>query len=88
FARSKTSKILRTLKDKALIEQEAGESDKRELVTQLSQKGLMFLQRAESSNHNMADIIAADMSQGEIVIFTELCNRVAALLYAQTPMLD
>ncbi|CDL86070.1 MarR family winged helix-turn-helix transcriptional regulator [Xenorhabdus cabanillasii] len=86
FTRSKTSKILRSLKDKELIEQEAGESDKRELVTKLSQKGLMFLQRAESSNHNMADIVAANMSQGEIAIFTELCNRATDLLYAQTPI--
>ncbi|PHM26162.1 MarR family winged helix-turn-helix transcriptional regulator [Xenorhabdus budapestensis] len=84
FTRSKTSKILRSLKDKELIEQEAGESDKRELVTKLSQKGLMFLQRVESSNHNMADIVVANMSQGEIAIFTELCNRAADLLCAQT----
>ncbi|MDE9453196.1 MarR family winged helix-turn-helix transcriptional regulator [Xenorhabdus bovienii] len=86
FTRSKTSKILRSLKEKELIEQESGENDKRELVTRLSHKGLMFLQRAELSRHNMADIVASRMSQGEIAIFTELCNRASDLLYAETPV--
>ncbi|CDG89769.1 MarR family winged helix-turn-helix transcriptional regulator [Xenorhabdus bovienii] len=86
FTRSKTSKILRSLKEKELIEQESGENDKRELVTRLSHKGLMFLQRAELSRHNMADIVASSMSQGEIAIFTELCNRASDLLYSETPV--
>ncbi|WP_332460371.1 hypothetical protein [Xenorhabdus lircayensis] len=77
--------MLRSLKGKELIEQESGENDKRELVTRLSQKGLMFLHCAESSRHNMADIVESKMSQGEIAIFTELCNRAADLLYSQTP---
>ncbi|OTA21797.1 MarR family transcriptional regulator [Xenorhabdus beddingii] len=84
FTRSKISKILRSLKDKELIEQEFGENDKRELATKLSQKGLMFLHNAELSRHNMADIVASNMSNGEIAIFTELCNRAADLLYEQT----
>ncbi|BET96119.1 MarR family transcriptional regulator [Xenorhabdus taiwanensis] len=88
FTRSKISKTLRLLKDKELIKQEAGENDKRELVTKLSPKGLKFLQRAESSRHNMADIVASNMSQGEIALFTELCHRAADLLYAQTPIRD
>ncbi len=45
----------------------------------------MFLHCAESSRHNMADIVESKMSQGEIAIFTELCNRAADLLYSQTP---
>ncbi|MDC9583182.1 MarR family transcriptional regulator [Xenorhabdus sp. PR6a] len=88
FTRSKMSKILRLLKDKEFIEQETGENDKRELVTKLSPKGLAFLQRVESSRHNMADIVVSNMSQSEIALFTELCHRAADLLYAQTPLRD
>ncbi len=88
FTRSKMSKILRLLKDKEFIEQEVGENDKRELVTKLSSKGLTFLQKVESSRHNMADIVESNMSQGEIALFTELCHRAADLLYAKTPLRD
>ncbi|MBS9436144.1 MarR family transcriptional regulator [Photorhabdus noenieputensis] len=88
FTRSKMSKILRLLKDNEFIKQETGENDKRELVTKLSPKGLMFLQRVESNRHNMADIVESNMSQSEIAIFTELCHRAADLLYAQTLIND
>ncbi|AOM41013.1 MarR family transcriptional regulator [Xenorhabdus hominickii] len=88
FARSKMSKILRLLKDNEFIKQETGKNDKREMVTKLSPKGLMFLQRVESNRHNMADIVESNMSQGEIAIFTELCHRAADLLYAQTLIND
>ncbi|NHB94076.1 MarR family transcriptional regulator [Photorhabdus cinerea] len=88
FTRSKMSKILRLLKDNEFIKQETGENDKRELVTKLSPKGLMFLQRVESNRHNMADIVASNMSQSEIAIFTELCHRAANLLYTQTLIND
>ncbi|PHM33113.1 MarR family winged helix-turn-helix transcriptional regulator [Xenorhabdus innexi] len=88
FTRSKTSKILRSLKDKELIKQESGENDKRELVTQLSPKGLVFLQRTEASTHSMADIVTSHMSQGEIAIFTELCHRAADLLSEKTTIRD
>ncbi|PHM67591.1 putative regulator PapX protein [Xenorhabdus stockiae] len=84
FTRSKTSKILRSLKDKELVKQESSEHDKRELLTKLSPKGLVFLQRTEASKCNMADIVTSHMSQGEIAIFTELCHRAADLLSANT----
>ncbi|WP_340608440.1 MarR family winged helix-turn-helix transcriptional regulator [Xenorhabdus bharatensis] len=88
FTRSKTSKILRSLKDKDLVKQESGENDKRELLTKLSPKGLVFLQRTEASRHNMADIVTSHMSQGEIALFTELCHRAADLLSTNTPVRD
>ncbi|MCC8375719.1 MarR family transcriptional regulator [Photorhabdus sp. HUG-39] len=88
FTRSKMSKILRLLKDNEFIKQETGENDKREMVTKLSPKGLMFLQRVASNRHNMADIVESNMSKDEIAIFTELCHRAADLLYAQTLIED
>ncbi|MDR0218146.1 MAG: MarR family transcriptional regulator [Enterobacteriaceae bacterium] len=84
FTRSKISKILKLLKDKELIQQEAGKYDKREQVTRLSPKGLTFLQRADSSRRDMADIVASKMSPGEIALFTEFCQRTTDLLSAQT----
>lgn len=55
FARSKMSKILRMLKDKHFVEQESAESDKREMLTRITEKGIEFLNSAESSRRIMAE---------------------------------
>ncbi|CAI0978123.1 MarR family transcriptional regulator [Serratia proteamaculans] len=81
FARSKMSKILRTLKDAGFVEQMSGESDKREMLTRLAAKGVDFLNEAESTRHLMAEQVAACMSPGEIAIFTELCMRATNVLH-------
>lgn len=81
FARSKMSKILRMLKDQQFVEQESGESDKREMLTRITEKGIEFLNSAESSRRIMAEQVASCMSQGEVAIFTELCARAANVLH-------
>ncbi|SJN60079.1 MarR family protein [Vibrio ruber DSM 16370] len=81
FARSKMSKILRTLKDEQFVEQVSGESDKREMLTRLTEKGFNFLNAAESSRSLMAEQVASCMSPGEVAIFTELCSKAANVLY-------
>ncbi|MEQ5193078.1 MarR family transcriptional regulator [Klebsiella sp. CTHL.F3a] len=81
FARSKMSKILRMLKDKHFVEQESAESDKREMLTRITEKGIEFLNSAESSRRIMAEQVASCMSQGEIAIFAELCARAANILH-------
>jgi DNA-binding MarR family transcriptional regulator len=80
FARSKMSKILRMLKDKHFVEQESAESDKREMLTRITEKGIEFLNSAESSRRIMAEQVASCMSQSEIAIFAELCARAANIL--------
>lgn len=80
FARSKMSKILRSLKDQQFVEQAPGNSDKREMLTQLTEKGAKFLKTAEANRHLMAEQVASSMSPGEIAIFTELCVKAASAL--------
>ncbi|MFI8415862.1 MarR family transcriptional regulator [Serratia sp. NPDC078593] len=80
FARSKMSKILRALKDTGFVEQMSGENDKREMLTKLTEKGVNFLNEAESARHSMARQVASCMSPGEIAIFTELCMKAAHVL--------
>ena len=81
FVRSKMSKILRTLKDAGFVEQMSGESDKREMLTRLTAKGVDFLNEAEYTRHSMAEQVASCMSPGEIALFTELCMRAAHVLH-------
>ena len=81
FARSKMSKVLRMVQVKPCVELESGERDKRVMRTRITEKGIEFLNSAESSRRIMAEQVASCMSQGEIAIFAELCARAANILH-------
>lgn len=81
MSRSVTSKNLRVLKDKQLIEQTARQEDRREQTTSLTEKGRELLARAAKSRREAADIAASILTPGEQSIFGELCQKVAEALY-------
>ncbi|GMX63692.1 hypothetical protein Elgi_02930 [Paenibacillus elgii] len=80
MSRPATSKNLRVLKDKQLIEQTAREQDRREQTTSLTDSGRAFLERAASSRREAAEIAASVLTPGEQSIFAELCQKIAAAL--------
>ncbi|WP_225999905.1 MarR family winged helix-turn-helix transcriptional regulator [Paenibacillus sp. BJ-4] len=79
-SRSSTSKILRMLKDKQLIQQTEGQQDRREQTTAITNKGQEFLAGASQSRNEAAEIAASILTKGEQAIFAELCHKVAAAL--------
>ncbi|SCW79492.1 DNA-binding transcriptional regulator, MarR family [Paenibacillus tianmuensis] len=80
MSRPATSKNLRVLKDKQLIEQTAREEDRREQTTSLTDSGRIFLERAAQSRREAAEIAASVLTPGEQSIFAELCQKVTAAL--------
>jgi DNA-binding MarR family transcriptional regulator len=79
-SRSSTSKVLRILKDKHLIQQTEGQQDRREQTTAITEKGQEFLAGASQSRNEAAEIAASVLTKGEQAIFAELCHKVAAAL--------
>lgn len=80
MSRSSTSKNLRILKDKQLINQTQCGKDKREQLTALTEKGKTFLASAAKSRHESATIAASVLTPGEQSIFTEICQKIASAL--------
>lgn len=80
MSRSTTSKILRVLKDKQLIEQTARREDRREQTTSLTDNGEEFLACTAKNRREAAEIAASILTPGEQSIFAELCQKVALAL--------
>ncbi|MEO1819025.1 MarR family transcriptional regulator [Pseudomonas sp.] len=75
ISRTQLSKALRVLKDLALVEQMADDTDRRAQATRLSEQGVAFMQRAAMQRQGAAQLVASVMTSGEQAIFAELCRK-------------
>ncbi|MDQ0793017.1 MarR family winged helix-turn-helix transcriptional regulator [Streptomyces sp. B1I3] len=82
-SRQTTSKALRVLKDLGLVTQRAAGEDRRELSTSLTSDGVAFLARIARGRQDIGQLAASVLTEGEGVLFAELCEKVAAAMEAQ-----
>jgi len=78
--RTGMSKSLRVLKELGLVEQMQGEEDRREQITALTRSGRDFLMRAATGRRDAAQCVMAILTPGEQALFSELCEKVSAVL--------
>ncbi|MFD4574424.1 MarR family winged helix-turn-helix transcriptional regulator [Streptomyces sp. NPDC058417] len=79
-SRQTTSKALRVLKDLDLVTQVAAGEDRRELSTSLTPEGHLFLARIARGHHDVGQLAASVLTEGESALFAELCQKVAAAM--------
>lgn len=76
-SRSKISKGLKLLKDIGYVKQEKGNSDARELWTELTDKGFKFLKEIQKGHEHLAEIATSALTSNEQELFAELCLKVS-----------
>ncbi|MFI5806062.1 MarR family winged helix-turn-helix transcriptional regulator [Streptomyces sp. NPDC051561] len=79
-SRQTTSKALRVLKDLNLVKQVAAGEDRRELSTSLTPEGHLFLARIARGHHDIGQLAASVLTEGESALFAELCEKVSAAM--------
>lgn len=84
ISRAQLSKALRVLKDLALVEQMSDDTDRRAQATQLSDRGIAFMERAARQRYDAAQLVASVMTSGEQAIFAELCRKAVSGLQIES----
>ncbi len=82
-SRQTTSKALRVLKDLNLVQQVTAGEDRRELSTSLTPEGHLFLARIARGHHDIGQLAASVLTEGESALFAELCEKVSAAMESE-----
>ncbi|WP_369310706.1 MarR family winged helix-turn-helix transcriptional regulator [Providencia rettgeri] len=80
ISRQNLSKFLRVLKSYQFVEQTKSDDDKRELITQLTDKGRHFLLRAAAGRAENALKVKAALTPQEQDIFIQLSKKITDAL--------
>lgn len=78
-SRSKISKGLKSLKEIGYIKQGKGNSDARELWTELTDKGFKFLKEIQKGHEHLSEIASSVLTSDEQALFAELCLKVSRI---------